>query len=142
MNCPKCEGVELSAVSYPIEDRSRPGEQSLELDLDQCPDCDGIWFDPGELDKYLGAKIKPMKVPKSSKKSAAELDAAAGACPRCALEMRHAPGHYNPGVTVEVCPKCGGTWVDGDEVDRAGGEALPFAAKMKALFGDVQAGGR
>jgi Zn-finger nucleic acid-binding protein len=141
MRCPKC-GTELSEISIPIEDTSRPGHQEVALEIDQCPDCDGIWFDPGELDSFFLSKAKAMKVPKSTPKSAAELDRAGGNCPRCSVAMEQAPGKYNPSVMLDHCRKCGGTWVDGDEIERAGGAGVSFGDRMKAMFGDVRAGGR
>jgi Zn-finger nucleic acid-binding protein len=140
MNCPKCEDTELTAVSMPVKDTSRTGAPTIALEIDQCPSCGGIWFDPGELEKYLGAKIKPLSVPKTTAKTALQLDAETGGCPRCAVPLEHRPDHYNPGVTIDLCGKCGGTWVDGDELARAGGGELPFSERMKALFGDVRPG--
>lgn len=43
MRCPKCGGH--------LEPIDRKGVQ-----LDQCPDCHGIWFDAGELDVVVSHK--------------------------------------------------------------------------------------
>ena len=139
MNCPKCDAMELTAVSMPIEDRGVPGPapSPVSLDVDQCPSCSGIWFDPEELDKFLGAKLS---LPKATPASDADLDAKGGRCPRCALALARKPSRYDPKVSVDVCGKCGGTWIDAAELARAGGEDVPFADRMKAFFGDVKPG--
>jgi Zn-finger nucleic acid-binding protein len=142
MNCPKCDGTELTAVSMSIEDHSRPGSQTAALEIDQCASCDGIWFDAGEVEKYYAAGIKALQVPKTAAASDAELDAKTGRCPRCAIALAHAASRFNAGVTVDACPGCGGTWIDGAELAKVGGEALPFGDKMKSFFGDVKPGGR
>jgi Zn-finger nucleic acid-binding protein len=144
MNCPKCDGTELTAVSIPVEDHSRPGAQNISLDIDQCSACGGVWFDPGELDKYYEAGLQAFPAPAASVAAAAALDAKTGRCPRCpdAPPLAHQPGRYDPSVTLDACAKCGGTWVDGAELKRAGGGELAFGAKMKAFFGDVKPGGR
>ena len=139
MNCPKCGDTPLTAVSMPVEDRSVPGPapSPVSLEVDQCPTCSGVWFDPAELDKYLSAKVK-LSVPKATAASDAELDAKAASCPRCAVALSRRPAPYNPKLGVDVCGKCGGTWIDAAELGHAGGEKLPFADRMKALFGDIK----
>ncbi|OIO65983.1 hypothetical protein AUJ68_01775 [Candidatus Woesearchaeota archaeon CG1_02_57_44] len=50
-------------------------------------------------------------------------------CPRCVRLWRGAPMRklaHPAGVTLDVCDRCGGMWVDGDEV--------------QALFGKAKAG--
>jgi Zn-finger nucleic acid-binding protein len=140
MRCPKCDGTELTEISMPVKAHDRPGAPDLALDIDQCPECDGIWFDPGELDRFFLAKAHAIMLPKTSPKSVEEIDRARGKCPRCAVELKPVPGAYNPKVTLDACSKCGGTWVDGAEIERAGGDGLPFGEKMKAMFGDLKPG--
>jgi Zn-finger nucleic acid-binding protein len=139
MNCPKCAGAELETVTLPLPDRSvaGPGDEKKDLEIDTCPECAGVWFDPDELERFLDSKVK-LSVPGLGHASPASLDAKTGPCPRCAVTLDRKPAHYNPNITVDNCAKCGGTWVDGAELDQAGGANLPFADRMKAMFGDIK----
>lgn len=140
MNCPKCRSAALEPVSVPIEDRTVPGPKSatVALEIDKCPACAGVWFDAEELDKFLDAKVKLPEAPPGTQATPGELDAKAGDCPHCAVPLARQPARSNPRLTVVVCGKCGGTWVDGPELAQAGGEGLPFSERMKAFFGDVK----
>lgn len=140
MNCPKCESAELQEATVPLADRSvpGPGDETTILEIDRCPECGGVWFDADELDKYLGAKLKVPPLPPAPPARAAELDAKRGNCPRCAVVLDRRPARSNPRVTVDACGKCAGVWVDGAELTDAGGEGVPFAERMKAMFGDLR----
>lgn len=139
MNCPKCP-TPLETVTVPIEDRTVPGPKSatLTLEIDRCPGCGGVWFDAEELDKYLNAKVRMPAAAASDPGRAAELDAKAAACPRCGVALTRGPARSNPRLTVDTCGACAGIWVDGAELAEAGGENLPFAERMKAMFGDIK----
>jgi Zn-finger nucleic acid-binding protein len=140
MNCPKCEGSELQSVSVPLEDRSVPGPKKGEflLEIDRCPECGGVWFDDAELDKYLDARMKVPGLPPPEPAKAAALDAKRGNCPRCAVLLDRRPARSNPRVTVDACVQCAGVWVDGAELSDASGTGVPFADRMKAMFGDLK----
>ena len=139
MNCPKCAASELKTVTTPIANRSvaGPGDERTSLEIDTCPNCAGVWFNAEELDRFLDAKVK-LNAPAPSHQAPAELDAKSAPCPRCAVILVRKPARYNPKITVDVCEKCAGTWVDGAELDQAGGAGLPFADRMKAMFGDLK----
>lgn len=139
MNCPKCPSS-LETLSVPLEDRSVPGPKSAKivLEIDRCPGCGGVWFDSDELDKYLDAKVKIPAAPAAPPALNAQLDAKPASCPRCALALVKGPARSNPKITVDSCGNCAGIWVDGAELADAGGESLPFADRLKAMFGDVK----
>src|SRR5688572_19529596 len=120
MNCPKCEATELTAVHMPIDDRSVAGPKPTiaTLEYEQCPECSGIWFDPDEMRKYLGAKVK-LNVPKATPRSNDELDARTGHCPKCKTALAKQAAPYNPNVKLDACGKCGGMWVDAAELAHA-----------------------
>ena len=131
MNCPKCDATELTTLSMP--------GAGAALEIDQCPDCMGVWFDPDELGKYAGAAIK-LVLPKVTAKSDAELDERAGACPRCALPLARQPGRRNPTLMMDVCGKCGGTWIDGAELAQAGSDGASFSSRMIEFLGEKKGG--
>lgn len=139
MNCPKCASP-LATVSVSLEDRSVPGPKTghRTLEIDRCAACGGVWFDANELDEYLDAKVKAPAAPALPPGLDAQLDAKPASCPRCALPLARRPARSNPKITVDGCDGCGGIWVDGAELAEAGGESLPFADRMKAMFGDLK----
>lgn len=134
MNCPACPGKRLEERRIPVKDRSKPGsDATIELSVEACPDCAGLWFDKDELNRYLDAKIACVTAPQAGAKAAA---AGTPLCPRCSapLQKTHAPG--NPKVTVDQCPKCGGMWLEAGEAEAAADlSGVTFQDRLKALFG-------
>jgi len=97
--------------------------RDLHLDdahLERCPGCGGIWLDHGELDHIVDAEDEDVRW--------MEIDLW-----REALEMggsispRKCPnghGHLatltygKSKIEVDVCPICGGVWLDGGELEK------------------------
>jgi Zn-finger nucleic acid-binding protein len=104
MRCPSCDEA---------LDSLRVGE----FELDECPKCEGLWFDQGELHAVLASRMALKRWPGargSSEAASAQGPANAsargrlGPCCRCGgllLEQTSA-GH-----TLASCAKCGGFWV-------------------------------
>ena len=78
------------------------------VEIDVCPETDGVWFDPGELTKladdpaYADRALRPS----------APVSKDGLPCPRCrggSLQPHQAGGVY----LVHRCPSCAGVWVDG-----------------------------
>ena len=79
MDCPKCIGLLQKTT---ITDRKTSGIKELagaalsyELELDKCFVCGGVWFDKGELDKYLTEEITVVDSPALGGGLDKELDA-------------------------------------------------------------------
>ena len=71
--------------------------------LDVCPMCGGSWFDKGEIARASGTREVERLI-------VAYAGGATGLhCPRCALEMASRPVGD---ITLNVCMKCKGVWVD------------------------------
>ena len=95
-------------------------KKSGRIELDKCFVCSGMWFDKGELKKVikenpkkrtLGSYIHDSKIYK-------QLNAKSGLCPRCRVPMRKLQGKNRlKKTTIDVCPKCRGTWLDGGEIN-------------------------
>lgn len=96
--CPACQEqmrpVELGPVS-----------------IDECRFCDGLWLDKGEpeelakmdvLGKHL---LEPMTFDDSRKK----MPEGERICPRCEVKLEV---HLHNGVTLDICPKCIGIFLD------------------------------
>ena len=101
MKCPVCR-VPMYVVEF----------EQIELDL--CPDCQGTWFDHGELDLLL-------KTADASALIEAETDEPGRPCPICRHKMNKV--NIGPGrrVLIDSCPEGCGLWFDNNELaDLAG----------------------
>ena len=141
LSCPKCPAAKLDTLTIKVHDRSVAGRRGATADLsvDRCPACGGIWFDPGELDKYLDAKFHGLNSPELPAQSRGRVDAMPAQCPRCLIETRKGSAPNNPAVTADYCPRCGGLWLDGGElaqVEKAGGT---LEDQLRSVFGDLKA---
>lgn len=114
MKCPKCVG--------------KLKEKNVEnVKVDVCWVCEGIWLDGKELEKVLEADSKDFKLididreeldGKEVAELYKELDAIIGKCPKCAEEIILETTSYPRGISVDVCPKCKGIWLDGGEIKK------------------------
>lgn len=119
MKCPKCpEDIELDRISFGL------------TDVDQCPRCEGVWFDffASELTAIL--ERGRDHVPEQLKKS---LDADAGRvipvaekgkaflCPRCGVKLRSYwyGSEVGKSFLVDGCTAGCGVWLDDGELGKA-----------------------
>lgn len=81
----------------------------LDIELDLCPDCRGVWFDRGELDLLLGSNNAVDFVP-------AETGEQTRPCPLCPRKMDKV--NIGPGrrVLIDTCPDGCGLWFDANEL--------------------------
>jgi Zn-finger nucleic acid-binding protein len=114
MQCPKCR-TPLFVVEYEG------------VELDRCPDCDGTWFDSGELALLFAADAAAAPDPASasdpwvaSERIAALPDATTDEkprkCPSCDTKMRKVNIGPSRRVLVDACRNGHGLWFDDDEV--------------------------
>ena len=98
LECPNCENRFLFRVE----------PEGMDLELDRCPDCKGLWFDQHELDHVMVTAIDDLVVPP-------EASTADRQCPVCHKKMF---AFYYPQtvVTVDMCKKCKGMWLDAGEL--------------------------
>jgi Zn-finger nucleic acid-binding protein len=104
MMCPKCQRDSLKQKYV----------SALDLTLDYCTRCKGIWFDGGELYRAMPQAEKLLRIPPNAVRLEAE-------CPRCPTLLHTFP-YPGTKVVVEMCGKCDGLWLDANE----------FAALRKA----------
>ncbi len=96
MKCPVCE-----VLTYVVE--------YLDIELDLCPECRGVWFDSGELELLLGLNQALDAV-------TAETSEESRPCPVCPRKMDKV--NIGPGrrVLIDTCPGGCGLWFDGNEL--------------------------
>jgi Zn-finger nucleic acid-binding protein len=138
MNCPKCVGklqetvVRSTAASEQTE--LAGASVTYELEADKCFSCGGVWFDKGELDKYLSDQLSVLDSSELGGGLDRELDRKVGNCPRCSVPMQKAPAPALREMTVDVCPKCHGIWLDSTEIDRLERANKPKLGFLELFF--------
>lgn len=81
----------------------------LDVELDLCPDCQGIWFDRGELELLLGAAPAVDSTPVQTEEAIRRCPV----CPRKMDKLNIGPGRR---VMIDSCPGGCGLWFDRDEL--------------------------
>ncbi len=121
MKCPKCH-EELAHKMFG------------EIEVDQCPACQGIWFDLGELPTLR--KQKNTHYSQTSAEAAVH-DVLSAPCPRCGGEgdMTRINDLKRPEIIMDTCPVCYGIWLDGGELDKLTESNLGLS--IKAFIRDL-----
>lgn len=107
MICPACKQP-MIVVEY------------KKIELDYCNNCQGVWFDSGELDLMLGSiDMKETKTVlndllKSPPPSTLEKK---HKCPICRRTMNKVNIAGTAHVIIDTCGRQDGVWFDGGEVD-------------------------
>ena len=94
--CPRCH-VKLEIV------------YDKDIELDECSQCGGLWFDPNELNKIIGGEKSVEGMIFVSNKLGEQLR-----CPDCNIPMEYCTVE---GVTVDICQECEGIWLDYGELE-------------------------
>lgn len=92
-----------------------------DLVLDECPGCQGCWYDRKELDRAIEAfkKVDPDDeiVHRVRRFPLTNLKVEYRHCPRCRAMMARYNYEAISGVIVDSCKACG-VWLDGGEFDK------------------------
>ena len=106
MICPTCKS-DMIVVEY------------NKIELDYCANCQGVWFDSGELELllesmnlesqnvFLSNILSPEEAESSEKKRK---------CPICGQKMKKTGIGQEPGILIDVCQRGDGLWFDGGEL--------------------------
>lgn len=93
------------------------------LELDQCPDCHGIWFDQNELRPFIDFALRYRDDiadahydPKKLHNAAPGVDEPTYPCPCCQVEMTKFNYAVDSNVILDRCPECNGLWVERPEI--------------------------
>ncbi|MBS2034165.1 zf-TFIIB domain-containing protein [bacterium] len=85
------------------------------LEVDSCPECFGIWFDREELKEFIQ---KPELIQRLSEGTSSPAPTSTGerTCPSCRIPLSETSLGE---VSVDVCFRCRGIWLDQGELDHA-----------------------
>lgn len=135
MDCPKCVGklqkTEITNRETSAIEELQGATATYELHVDKCFVCGGVWFDKGELDKYLTDQINVIDSPALGGGLDEKLGEKKGNCPRCHIRMKKTAAPKDADMTLDLCEQCHGVWLDSTEIDR-----LERASKPKLGFFD------
>jgi len=112
--CPKCPKRLLTSVYL----------DDLEVEVDRCAFCKGTWFDKNELLDVVDTAVKNLSVQPDAMQSGCQ-------CPVC-HEYMVAFIYPQTDVTVDMCRKCKGLWLDSGELKqiRAERHRLEMAGQL------------
>jgi len=100
--CPRCW--------VPLKTRIDKVWGLVSVEVDECPKCDGIYLDDGELKKLTGNRSLAKWLTKYL-----GIDSDSGLiCPRCGGMM---DAERPEGIEVDVCLTCHGIWLDAGELE-------------------------
>ncbi len=127
MKCPKCSMEMRNSTIEGIE-------------IDDCANCGGIWFDEDELRKAkdrTDADLRWMDFELWKHEDRFRVSAESVKCPKCRVGMA-AIIYGETGIEVEHCVKCRGLWLDGGEFGKII-EALTEELETKSALQYVEA---
>ena len=91
------------------------------VNLDACPRCAGIWFDPEDLrtllarDPLAPSEIEDETIPQVTQKPAGP---SIRRCPDCRLPLQQYHYLYTSPVVLDACTQCGGFFVEDGELGK------------------------
>jgi Zn-finger nucleic acid-binding protein len=82
----------------------------------ECTACHGHWLEPGELARLTEVllEIRPVSLAQAQQRPMR--------CPKCLEIEMSKVALRDPKAGVDVCPKCHGTWLDGNDLEAIRGE--------------------
>ena len=89
------------------------------IELDYCTNCQGVWFDSGELELLLRSmNLESHNVFLSNILSSEEAESSEKKrkCPICGQKMKKISMGQEPGILIDVCQRGDGLWFDGGEL--------------------------
>jgi Zn-finger nucleic acid-binding protein len=86
------------------------------VEVDYCPDCQGTWFDAGELELVSEMAGVPAGRLHRALQAARHARSGQRRCPRCRRKMQVVTIGDCPAVEVERCPAGDGLWLDAGEL--------------------------
>jgi hypothetical protein len=125
MICPTCKS-DMIVVEY------------NKIELDYCTNCQGAWFDSGELELLLesrsleSANVLLSKIQNSEEAESSEKKRK---CPICGRKMKKTSIGQEPEILIDICRWGDGLWFDGGELGQL---TKQLARKPSAKIGPQQ----
>lgn len=110
MHCPKCKAYTAT-------------ENLLDVEVDVCPTCQGIWFDRNELSRIVGT-TQDISVTGASMKETPYR------CPRCHQTLMEVPYTWDKTMKVDMCASCEGIFLDAGELEKASAAVQAYQEKF------------
>jgi Zn-finger nucleic acid-binding protein len=107
MKCPRCKTGLLTRTTAGVE-------------VDECPACQGIWFDADELRRVKDETDPDLNwMDVDLWKHLERFRVAAGPvdCPRCKIPL-FAVQYGDTGVEIACCKSCRGAWLEAEALER------------------------
>ncbi len=137
--CPDCN-IPLEVIDVKIKTTN-----NQILQLDRCQKCYGIFFDPGEIERFMQQSIsgfleinKPLLQNVNRDRYRKEHKVRYRKCPQCQQFMQRKNYAYRSGVVIDRCQQHG-IWLDNGELihllewHKSGGKALEEQQKSKHI---------
>ena len=123
MLCPACE-IEMLVL------------EMLDVEIDYCHKCGGIWLDEGELELLIGDKSESSQVYKvlSDKNNSGKKGEKK--CPVCRKRMNQVVIPIGKGLEIDKCQSAHGIWFDKGELQEIAthSHAGPVSDFLKNIF--------
>lgn len=142
MACPECT-TQLTVIEFSTEPA---------IQIERCPTCFGLFFNPGEVEALLDAQTNPLVWldPVQLNQIAADFEEERviiyRKCPTCSERMSHANFGGHSGVILDYCGTHG-VWLDGSKLRRltewwrAGGKLIYQQNEEKRVKKLYESGG-
>lgn len=127
MDCPKCK--------KPMRVKNTQG-----IEIDECADCKGTWFDRDELRRvkdHTNGDLNWMDFELWKHPERFRVAEKPVGCPRCAVSMVSIE-YDKTRVEVDYCIQCRGVWLDADEFEKII-EALTQELESKGVSDYIRA---
>ena len=90
-----------------------------DVSIEECPQCRGIWFDPGEIDEVvdnISPDLRWMDFEQWRKKAEFRVALDPLYCPRCRSIPLTTITEKRSGTSVRTCTNCRGSWLNAGEL--------------------------
>ncbi len=108
----------LRGINCPVDSHKLITIDIEDILIEYCPECYGIWFDLGELEKLLNRKLN-KKINKNKlfldRTVTEDVNKMLKKCPVCRKNMI-IKKDYNADVFIDICSICNGIWLDTGEL--------------------------
>ncbi len=91
------------------------------IELDYCTECQGVWFDSGELGlliRSLGLEPRTSPLEDMLDQPEPKHKEKHHRCPLCRKKMRKSALGSQPEIIIDACQRGDGLWFDGGELAR------------------------